>query len=244
MCICSIRQNLKDIKGDYKDTDIYPSSIKLKNNKMFINKVKGFNNKFDIIVGNPPYQEDKASGDNKLYLDFTKNSLDILQDRGLLLFITPRNILDYLLLVDKNRNIINDFYQIKYIAIETSKHYFPKVGSTFVYFLIEKKLYYEKTIIEYMYRNKIEKDTVGRPVFTIGLLKNADGEEGLFYKLVYKKYEIIRKKKRFEQEYNKSIEYLKGGGDILEYAVTKDEWGHEKGMFVLPPNKKNKVIDE
>jgi hypothetical protein len=145
------------IKGDYKDTDIYPSSIKLKNNKMFINKVKGFNNKFDIIVGNPPYQEDKASGDNKLYLDFTKNSLDILQDRGLLLFITPRNILDYLLLVEKNRNIINDFYQIKYIAIETSKHYFPKVGSTFVYFLIEKKLYYEKTIIEYMYRNKIEK---------------------------------------------------------------------------------------
>ena len=148
------------IEGDYKDFDIYSSNtsnIKLKNNKTFIKKVNGFNNNFDIIVGNPPYQEDKASGDNKLYLDFTKNSVDILKDNGLLLFITPRNILEYLLLVEKNRNIINDFYQIKYIAIETSKHHFPKVGSTFVYFLIEKKLYYEKTIIEYMYRNKIEK---------------------------------------------------------------------------------------
>jgi hypothetical protein len=88
------------------------------------------------------------------------------------------------------------------------------------------------------FRNKLEKDEQGRPIFVIGLWKNADGEPGLFYKLGYSKYEIIRKKKRFEQEYSKSIEYLKGLGEILEYAVTKDEWGHEKGLFVLPPKQK------
>jgi hypothetical protein len=88
------------------------------------------------------------------------------------------------------------------------------------------------------FRNKLEKDEQGRPVFVIGLLQNADGEPGLFYKLGYSKYEINRNKKRFEQEYNKSIEYLKGLGEILEYAVEKDDWGNEKGLFVLPPGKK------
>jgi hypothetical protein len=94
------------------------------------------------------------------------------------------------------------------------------------------------------YRNKLEKDEQGRPVFVVGLLKNANGEEGLFYKLGYKKYEINRNKKRFEQEYSKSIEYLKGLGEILEYAVNKDEWGHETGLFVLPPKQKNRAISE
>jgi hypothetical protein len=88
------------------------------------------------------------------------------------------------------------------------------------------------------YRNKLEKDEQGRPIFVIGLWKNANGEDGLFYKLGYSKYEIIRKKKRFEQEFNKSIEYLKGLGEILEYAVNKDEWGHETGLFVLPTKAK------
>jgi hypothetical protein len=88
------------------------------------------------------------------------------------------------------------------------------------------------------WRNTLEKDEQGRPVFIIGLLTNANGEEGLFYKLGYANYEIIRKKKRFEQEFNKSIEFLKGLGDILEYAVNKDEWGHETGLFVLPTKAK------
>jgi hypothetical protein len=95
------------------------------------------------------------------------------------------------------------------------------------------------------YRHKMDKDAEGRPVFIIGLLKNTKGEPGLFYKLGYANYEKNGNKKRFELAYNKSIEYLKGGGDILEYAVTKDEWGHENAMFILPPKtKKSRVIDE
>ena len=112
--------------------------------------------KFDVIVGNPPYQQTKASGDNKLYLDFTKLSISLLKTGGLLLFITPRNVLEYLLLVEKNRKYIDIFYQLKYIAIETSNKYFPSIGSTFVFFLLEKLIYYTRTIIEFMYCNNIE----------------------------------------------------------------------------------------
>jgi hypothetical protein len=92
------------------------------------------------------------------------------------------------------------------------------------------------------FRDKLEKDEQGRPVFVIGLLQNANGEPGLFYKLGYANYEIIRKKKRFEQEFNKSIEYLKALGEIVEYAVEKNDWG-PKGLFVLPIKaKKSRVI--
>jgi hypothetical protein len=145
-----ICKQIFDINNEYKLNIYEGDSLKVDYNKEF--GIKQFN----IIMGNPPYQDSNATGDNKLYLDFTKKSLDILINNGLLLFITPRNILEYLLLVEKNRKYIDDFYQLKYLAIETSNKHFPKVGSTFAYFLIEKKIYYEKTIIEYMYCNKIE----------------------------------------------------------------------------------------
>jgi len=112
--------------------------------------------KFNAIIGNPPYEDIKATGDNKLYLEFTKHSLIILNNNGYLLFITPRNILEYILLLEKNRKYIEEYYQINYIAIETSNKYFKSVSSTFAYFLIEKAPYYKKTTIEYLYCNKNE----------------------------------------------------------------------------------------
>ncbi len=145
-----ITKQIFDINNEYNLNIYQGDSLKLDYYEEF--KIK----EFDIIVGNPPYQEADATGDNKLYLDFTKICLNILKENGLLLFITPRNILEYLLLVEKNRKYIDNFYQLKYIAIETSNKYFPKVGSTFAYFLIEKKTYYEETQIEYMFCNKIE----------------------------------------------------------------------------------------
>jgi len=116
--------------------------------------------KFDIIVGNPPYQEVNASGDNKLYLDFTKMSINLLKSNMFLLFITPRSILDYLLLVDKNRIYIDHFYQLNFISIETINKYFPNIGSTFTYFILQKKSYDSITTIEYIFDNKIKTNMV------------------------------------------------------------------------------------
>ena len=107
---------------------------------------------FDAIIGNPPYESQNGTGDNKLYLDFTKYSINILNKKGILLFITPTTIIDYIIEMDKNRNYLDKFYNIEYIALNTPERYF-KVNSTFTYFMLKKEKYRGNTIIEH-YKGK------------------------------------------------------------------------------------------
>jgi len=65
-------------------------------NQDFINiTIKDFKTKFDIIIGNPPYIEDKVSvvvPDEKygnIYANILKNSIDLLTDDGIIGFIVP-----------------------------------------------------------------------------------------------------------------------------------------------------------
>ena len=108
---------------------------------------------FDAVIGNPPYENRDKKGDNHLYLDFTVFSLDILKMNGILLFITPKLILENLLRCNINRKRIKNFYNLEYIAIDTPKQYFPLIGTNFVYFLLEKVDYNGKCMIEYLDNN-------------------------------------------------------------------------------------------
>lgn len=105
-------------------------------------------NGFDAVIGNPPYEAQNASGDNKLYLEFTKYSINILYEKCILLFITPTTIIDYIIKMDKNRNYLDKFYDIEYIALNTPEKYFT-VNSTFTYFMLKKQDYTNNTIIEH-----------------------------------------------------------------------------------------------
>ena len=50
--------------------------------------------KFDIVVGNPPYQDGtKEGGQNKIYNMICKTSMDLLKDDGTIAFITPTSVL-------------------------------------------------------------------------------------------------------------------------------------------------------
>lgn len=49
--------------------------------------------KFDVIVGNPPYQDGSSGGgQDKIYNSFCKNSLDLLSESGCMAFITPSTV--------------------------------------------------------------------------------------------------------------------------------------------------------
>lgn len=50
--------------------------------------------KFDVVIGNPPYQDgSKDGGQNKIYNQFSKKALDLVKDNGVLAFITPTSVL-------------------------------------------------------------------------------------------------------------------------------------------------------
>ena len=92
---------------------------------------------FDAVIGNPPYENQNATGDNKLYLDFIEYALNHLLQHRYLLFIVPINIKNYITNQDKNRSYIKTFMDIQYLSMNTSNRYFPNISNYFSYFLLK-----------------------------------------------------------------------------------------------------------
>jgi len=94
--------------------------------------------KFDVVVGNPPYQEtsnsDVKSSDQgrvKLWMKFVNKSLELSNNT---LFITPNNWLS-------KTCYLNDIFRVKLVSSEIDSNYlgqkyFKGVGSTFCYYLL------------------------------------------------------------------------------------------------------------
>ena len=86
-----------------------------------LEKCEGVNlEKYNIIVGNPPYNKSRLNGtfDSSLYPQFVVKSLSMLSDEGMLLFITPSRWFS-------GGNGLNDFkdYMLKRNDIVLIKHY-------------------------------------------------------------------------------------------------------------------------
>ena len=113
----------------------------------FLEWSENTDNKFDVIMGNPPYNSGgtKHTGEKNIYAIFSKQSLKMLKLDGLLLFIHPQpyRIKNYTITgVNINLNKIYTELNIKYIKIlnttETSK-YFPNTQIKVDYILVQNK---------------------------------------------------------------------------------------------------------
>jgi hypothetical protein len=111
------------------------------------------NMKFDLIIGNPPFQEggrdDQA---NKLWPHFIKKSSDLLNDNGYCVMISPTGWMQPTADIGKGTganavSIFNDVFKKNNFILANvdsdslQKKYFPGVGSTFSYFVFQKAVY-------------------------------------------------------------------------------------------------------
>ena len=138
---CYITKQIFDINNKYK-LNIYNGD------SLVLDTLKVWNiDKFDIIVGNPPYQEvneitEKSKGGTNLYVKFINYSFNILQQNGYLLFITPISWLGPSTNKQMGDNLLHNLflkYDLLYLNINECKKYF-NVGSTFSYYLIKNNI--------------------------------------------------------------------------------------------------------
>ena len=127
---------------DEYDINIYTGSFLDEGFDNHMKEVWGVE-KFDIVIGNPPYQEvddnlKRKPGGTNLYMKFIKKSIEFC---SFLLFITPLSWM-----APGNEKSVNKFFfrdyflenTILYIESGNSQNFFNGVGSKFSYFLLKK----------------------------------------------------------------------------------------------------------
>lgn len=120
--------------------------------------------KFDVIVGNPPYQnQNQTNKYNNLWSQFVDVSVEtLLSDNGYLAMITPPSWMS-----PGDRKVSGNLlqkvflkYQLVHLEVNTIGHYFPNVGSAFSWYIIKKTPYVgptrgrcgiKKTIVNFEY---------------------------------------------------------------------------------------------
>lgn len=104
--------------------------------------------KFDVIVGNPPYQSGKGNGSHPIYKDFFEKAMELSVDNGIVAMITPPghlsggNLENPTKLYDKIKK--GNLLRIQY---DNVADHFPGIGSLFSYTVWQNSEYQKSTQI-------------------------------------------------------------------------------------------------
>jgi methylase of polypeptide subunit release factors len=124
-----------------------------------------FENKeeFDLVVANPPYAKftdgKRTAKNHNLSRDFILKAISVTKENGYILFIVPDNWMSY---ADSNKvpEILSK-YQFIHLNIHGAKKWFPKVGSSFSWFLLQKTPNKKEFVVDNNYKIKrVEKASV------------------------------------------------------------------------------------
>lgn len=119
--------------------------------------------KFDAVLGNPPFQKTLESGKKSvdtLWAKFIKKSFELTKNNGIISLICPDGWGSPTFDIPSGEiSIFKDYFKknnLKYVATnEKVKPYFKNIGTSFSYFVCEKKDYEGNTIFDNG-ENKIE----------------------------------------------------------------------------------------
>lgn len=124
-----------------------------------VNIIKGdflslsFNMKFNVIIGNPPYQDGGRDDEaNKLWPLFVKKSYELLEDNGYVAMVTPNGWMQPTADVGKGNgknalSIFNDIFKKNNLLVANVDSdnirdtHFKGIGSTFSYYVFQKSQY-------------------------------------------------------------------------------------------------------
>ena len=96
---------------------------------------------YDLIIANPPYAKFTAKGtraakNHTLSREFLQKAVKMVKDNGYLVFILPDNWMSYADRNDLPQTLSQ--YKILTLNIGEAKKWFPGVGSSFTYFIVQK----------------------------------------------------------------------------------------------------------
>jgi SAM-dependent methyltransferase/CRISPR/Cas system CMR-associated protein Cmr5 small subunit len=114
--------------------------------------------KYDLIYANPPFakftDENKRSSKNHtLVRDFLSKALNLLKEGGYLIFIMPNN---WMSLADRNV-VIKEITQkqIVYLNVHGAKRWFPKIGSSFTWIVLQNSQTTNPYPVDSFYKKQI-----------------------------------------------------------------------------------------
>jgi adenine-specific DNA-methyltransferase len=110
--------------------------------------------KFDIVLGNPPYQEmmtenTRKAKNHNLWSMFVEKGFELVKKNGFLLYVTPPAWMS-----PSSKLLVNIFlkHQLHVVNINECSRHFKGIGSQFSYYLIQKKQTYKKTKFIYNFK--------------------------------------------------------------------------------------------
>ncbi len=127
-----------------------------------------FNEKFDLIIGNPPYYVLKKSevdqyyynyfdGRPNIFILFIIKSLSLLNDNGVLCFILPKSFLNCLY-YNKTREYIYNNFQI--LSIEECNDVYIETEQQTIIFIIKKGIVNDNANDKYILKHLSDKYTI------------------------------------------------------------------------------------
>ena len=127
----------KMLDSDSKPNIYTGNTLELNQAKL---KVKGFPDKYDIIIGNPPFQNGRNASFYVYFIDFANQ---VIKKNGYLLYVIPNKIL----IPNKANAAIQNFNPI-YIY-HTVNAFFPTISTTICAIICKKEPFDTKTKVKF-----------------------------------------------------------------------------------------------